>query len=66
MSCQITFLIVRRVLGLLRLGPAPDEKDIEIAVFRPPVARAETPGGAASLLTGGPGLARHARAAAVG
>jgi len=34
MSCQITFLIVRRVLGLLRLGPAPDEKDIDIAVLR--------------------------------
>ena len=30
----ITFLLVRRLLGLLRLGPAPDEKDVEIAVLR--------------------------------
>jgi hypothetical protein len=28
------FLIVRRVLGLVGLGPAPDEKDVEIAVLR--------------------------------
>lgn len=34
MVCQITFLIVRRLLELLRLGPTPDEKDIEIAVLR--------------------------------
>jgi hypothetical protein len=34
MACQITFLIVRRVLDLLRLGPTPDEKDVEIAVLR--------------------------------
>ncbi len=34
MACQITFLIVRRVLGLLRLGPTADEKDVEIAVLR--------------------------------
>ena len=31
MGCQITFLLVRRLLDLLRLGPAPDEKDVEIA-----------------------------------
>jgi putative transposase len=28
------FLIVRRVLGLAGLGPAPDAKDVEIAVLR--------------------------------
>jgi len=28
------FVIVRRVLGLVGLGPAPDAKDIEIAVLR--------------------------------
>jgi hypothetical protein len=34
MACQITFLNVRRLLDLLRLGPTPDEKDVEIAVLR--------------------------------
>ena len=34
MACQITFLIVRRLLDLLRLGPTPNEKDLEIAVLR--------------------------------
>ena len=34
MACQITFLLVRRLLDLLRLGPTPDEKDVEIAVLR--------------------------------
>ena len=34
MACQITFLVVRRLLDLLRLGPTPDEKDVEIAVLR--------------------------------
>ena len=34
MRCPITFLLVRRLLDLLRLGPAPDEKDVEIAVLR--------------------------------
>jgi hypothetical protein len=34
MSCPVTFLLVRRHLDLLRLGPAPDEKDIDIAVLR--------------------------------
>ena len=28
------FLIVRRVLGLVGLGPAPDATDVEIAVLR--------------------------------
>jgi hypothetical protein len=28
------FLLVRRVLGLVGLGPAPDDKDVEIAVLR--------------------------------
>src|SRR5438309_7548444 len=30
----VVFVIVRRVLGLVGLGPAPDAKDIEIAVLR--------------------------------
>src|SRR6266508_2779265 len=30
----LAFLIVRRVLGLIGLGPAPDAKDVEIAVLR--------------------------------
>jgi transposase len=34
MPCQITFLLVRRLLDLRRLGPTPDEKDVEIAVIR--------------------------------
>ncbi len=34
MRCSITFLLVRRLLGLLSLGPAPDERDVEIAVLR--------------------------------
>ena len=38
MACQITFLLVRRLLGLLRLGPSPDEKDVEIAVLRQQLA----------------------------
>ena len=28
------FLFVRRVLGLVNLGPKPDDKDVEIAVLR--------------------------------
>jgi hypothetical protein len=28
------FLLVRRLLGLAGLGPAPDAKDVEIAVLR--------------------------------
>jgi hypothetical protein len=34
MGCSLTFLLVRRLLDLLRLGPSPDEKDIELAVLR--------------------------------
>jgi hypothetical protein len=34
MRSTVRFLIFRRVLGLLRLGPKPDEKDVEIAVLR--------------------------------
>ena len=30
----LTFMIVRRLLGLVRLGPSPDAKDVEIAVLR--------------------------------
>jgi transposase InsO family protein len=33
-GCSVTFLLVRRLLDLLRLGPSPDEKDVEIAVLR--------------------------------
>ncbi|MGO9657876.1 MAG: hypothetical protein ACLP7F_05875 [Acidimicrobiales bacterium] len=34
MGCSVTFLLVRRLLDLLRLGPSPDQKDVEIAVLR--------------------------------
>ena len=34
MGCPITFLLVRRLLDVLRLGLTPDEKDVEIAVLR--------------------------------
>ncbi len=34
MGCSVTFLLVRRLLNLLRLGPSPDQKDVEIAVLR--------------------------------
>jgi hypothetical protein len=37
MACSVTFLLVRRLLDLIRLGPAPDQKD-EIAVLRHQVA----------------------------
>jgi hypothetical protein len=30
----LTFVIVRRLLGLVGLGPAPEAKDVEIAVLR--------------------------------
>jgi hypothetical protein len=30
----LAFVIVRRLLGLVRLGPSPDAKDVEIAVLR--------------------------------
>jgi hypothetical protein len=30
----VVFVIVRRVLGLVGLGPTPDVKDVEIAVLR--------------------------------
>jgi hypothetical protein len=34
MGCSVTFLLVRRLLDLLRLGPSFDQKDVEIAVLR--------------------------------
>ena len=34
MTGSVGFVLVRRVLGLLGIGPAPDEKDVEIAVLR--------------------------------
>ena len=34
MGCSVTFLLVRRLLGLLQLGPSSEEKDVEIAVLR--------------------------------
>ena len=33
MGRSLTFLLVRRLLDLLRLGPSPDEKDVELAVL---------------------------------
>jgi putative transposase len=34
MGCSVTFLVVRRLLDLLRRGPSPGQKDVEIAVLR--------------------------------
>jgi hypothetical protein len=34
MGCSVKLLLVRRLLDLLRLGPSPDQKDVEIAVLR--------------------------------
>jgi transposase InsO family protein len=34
MACSVAFLLVRRLLDILRLGPTPNEKDVEIAVLR--------------------------------
>src|SRR4030088_3637010 len=34
MASTLVFLLVRRVLELVRLGPKPDDKDVEIAVLR--------------------------------
>jgi hypothetical protein len=34
MGCPVTFLPVRRLLDLFRIGKTPDEKDVEIAVLR--------------------------------
>jgi hypothetical protein len=34
MASTIVFLLVRRVLMLVGLGPKPDDKDVEIAVLR--------------------------------
>src|SRR5665213_1248029 len=33
-SCSVTFLLVRKLLGLVGIGPSPDEKEVEIAVLR--------------------------------
>ena len=30
----LAFVVVRRLLGLIGMGPAPDAKDVEIAVLR--------------------------------
>ena len=34
MASTLVFLVVRRVLELVGLGPRPDDKDVEIAVLR--------------------------------
>ena len=34
MACPITFPLVRKLLGLVGIGPSPNEKDVEIAVLR--------------------------------
>ena len=34
MGCSVTFLLVRKLLGLVGIGPSPEEKDVEIAVLR--------------------------------
>jgi hypothetical protein len=32
--CTLAFLVARRLLGVVGLGPRPDAKDVEIAVLR--------------------------------
>src|SRR3989441_11365164 len=34
MASTIVFRVIRRVFGLVGLGPKPDDKDVEIAVLR--------------------------------
>jgi hypothetical protein len=34
MCSTLSFLVLRRVLGVLRVGPSGDDKDVEIAVLR--------------------------------
>jgi hypothetical protein len=34
MGGPVTFLLFRRLVDLIRVGPTPDEKDVEIAVLR--------------------------------
>src|SRR3981081_2423576 len=34
MASTLVFLLVRHVLGMVSLGPKPDDKDVEIAVLR--------------------------------
>jgi hypothetical protein len=34
MGSPISFLLIRRLLKLLGIGPSPDDKDVEIAVLR--------------------------------
>jgi transposase len=34
MGCSVTFLLVRKLLGLVGIGPSSEEKDVEIAVLR--------------------------------
>src|SRR2546422_11148321 len=38
MASTLVFLFGRCVLGLVNLGPKPDDKDVEIAVLRPQLA----------------------------
>ena len=45
MASTLVFLLVRRVLGLMGLGPKPDAKDVEIAVLRHQLAGGAAPPG---------------------
>jgi hypothetical protein len=51
MASILVFLLVRRVLGLVGLGPKPDAKDVEIAVLRHQLAVLHPPGCPAPLRT---------------
>jgi putative transposase len=44
MASTLVFRLVRHVLGLVRLGPRPDDKDVEIAVLRHQLAVAHHQG----------------------
>jgi hypothetical protein len=45
------FLVARRILGLVGLGPRPDDKDIEIAILRHQLAAWHPPGYPPALRT---------------
>lgn len=50
MGSTIGFLIVRKLLRLLGIGPTADDKDVEIAVLRHQLAGNQTPGRTTPLL----------------
>ena len=62
---SVGFVLLRRVLGLLGIGPAPDAKDVEITVLRHQlmVVRRQIPAQVHPLGSSGAGDAGEAAAA---